>query len=1212
MLHFRYTVSIVTLSLAANVVAAQQNLLPSESELPRQVVQRGVELPSESKLPESHLPVIPLTKQQHKVEEPKENNALPSEGKLPPGAEAALADPAGALPLQGSPDGIPWLRLNFRGHTAPLRASAFLHSGNRFCTAGDDKSVIVWAKAVGGLSPWRYERTIRWQVQRGSRGRIYALAAAPKLLALTGEGAMGGTGEIVLVDPTSGDFVATLFDEVQGHRQVVVSLDFVTRSKGSALASHSMDGRTLLWNKSNEGVWQARVAIPDDRTAGVEPDLAKRLLAGRGFSAAIAVDFDRVIVPRYHRTEGQRLVWQLALVDLATGAQNALGGARAPGHLDSVVALAADTQRTRLVSADGQGRVYIWDLATNPPRVRRLNRSRSGMPLSISLSSDGKTLAVGTTVAANQQAARVEIWDLAKLQQPRLVQTIASSRHVLDCAVSPHGKEVVFSRGDAAIVQNTTDSASQTLRGTAEKPLRVAFAADEPFYRIGVGTRPKNGGEIAINQEFDTDRLQLTRIAKPAEHDWLSSIWGRGTWRIAAARDSNGQEIWRFEERGQPRAKLPLAVEKTGAFSSVCWIPGDDLAIPELAAVGTTSGEIFVVKVTDQDEAPIVRRFRGHFSGVVSLAVSRDRRWLASASADATVRVWPLGPVASVESSVNRWGAVFEVDKTGKLVIASIRDDGPLFFRGARQGDQVVSGTWLENGERRTIEAPNELRAAIAKSPWDQNVEFQLQTERQASRSFQILPAWQQVASLIIDSQGEWAYWAPAGYYDASFEGHRLFGWQINRGVGRLPDYFLAAQFRQVLERPAVMSRLLRSGSIEAAFRAARVLSPADSAQTLANTYRLKPEVEILSPLAGSEVADAKVAGKVRARIRIPAGQTLARAKAFANGVVAPPGRLLEHRREGGVEIFNYEWTLAVPADLQVLVQVVAATDTAITAEDRIVLSNTTAQRTVAPRLYLLAAGVDRYRDAQIPQLRTPVAHTKELAHLLQTRANGLYQVEATSLLNERATRPAWTFLTRRNAELLRESASPDDLIVFYLSGHGVQDASHEGYHFITADADFADTMAGRYADCLSFQDFAQFADISCRKLVVLDTCHSGAIQPMRHREIKLAVRVLQEDLLMTLAASDGSEEAVEGRFSTRLLEALAGAADRQGGNRDGVVALNEVVDFLKRTVEEDSQDDVRLQTPSAGPSDLLPFVSLPLSSVAPGERLGPLERRLR
>ena len=171
MLRVCYAFSMVMLVSIANSMA-QERLLPAESELPRQHVHRDVELPGESELPASHAPsTSPTAEQQPRVVEPKAIQ-LPLEGQLPPGAEEAQIDPAGALPLEGSPDGIPWLRLNLRGHTAPLRASAFLPSGKRLCTAGDDKSVVVWSRVAEGLAPWRYERTIRWQVQRGTRGRI--------------------------------------------------------------------------------------------------------------------------------------------------------------------------------------------------------------------------------------------------------------------------------------------------------------------------------------------------------------------------------------------------------------------------------------------------------------------------------------------------------------------------------------------------------------------------------------------------------------------------------------------------------------------------------------------------------------------------------------------------------------------------------------------------------------------------------------------------------------------------------------------------------------------------------------------------------------------------------------------------------------------------------------------------------------------------------
>jgi WD40 repeat protein len=1198
----RYFIPIGILALAAtNCYAA----LPGESELPRTYAAPKIELPSESELPRST-----------QLAQSEQLDALPAENLLPPDIDAAAPDPAGPLPLAGSPDGIPWLRLNLRGHTAPIRAIKFTAAGDRLCTAGEDKSVIVWLHDPRS-ERWQYERTIRWQVQRGTRGRIYALAAAPGLLAIGGEGAMGGTGEIVLVDPTTGDFVATLFDEQHGHRQVIVALDFVETPTGPALASQSMDGRTLLWAKNEQGLWRALVVLPDDR-ANVEAQLAERLLRGRAFSSIVALDNHHVIVPVYQAIEKDQIAWRLEVIDVTNGSRMPLGGNNSPPHWNSVSALATDATHSKLVSADAAGRIYLWDLKTNPATVWPPNRPQPTQVLSLDLSPDGKTLVIGFAGSGD-----VEIWDLADIKKPRLKSKLPADQHVLATAVDANG-DIAFANGNAVIVSGTTASSPrQALYGTVNIPLRVAFSSKEPLYRIGIGTQ-RVGDSIPLNATFDTDQLRFTRTADQNENDWLPTDNSNG-WRIIEVSEQGQGRVWYLEQNGTRRARLPLIEARTGAFRSVIWIDNDNNK-PALAAIGTSAGGILVIKLTAEGEAPLLRRLRGHSSDVLSLAISKDHRWLVSGSNDATVCVWPLGDIENEPPSVNHWGATFAVDDAGKLVVETICEDGPLYFRGARQGDELVSCGRMRNGTAKHIVEPQAIIAALNEAGWDEVIEFEFRTGRQASRRFQILPAWQQLVSLVSDSDGEWAYWAPSGYYDASFEGHRLFGWQINRGLAELPDFFLAAQFRGVLERPEIMSRLLHSGTIEAAFRAARLAAPTDSAQTIANTYRLKPEVQILPLDDDKPLADQKL----QARVRMPVGQIPARVKAFANGVVAPAGKLVDRQSNGSDEWLTYEWDLAVPSDPRILVQVIAATDDEVTASDQIVWPNVIpaqartqnrpaldsrlrgndAIERVArkPRLFLLAAGIDDYRDAQIPKLKTPVAHLRELTDLLQTKSSGLYNVEAATMLNDRATPAAWAILTSDSAEILKEQVSPDDLVVIYLSGHGVQDSASDQFHFVTASADYGDVMAGSYTDCLSLGELAPFMDISCRKLIVLDTCHGGAIQPLRHREMKLAVRALQQDLLITLAASDGTEEAVEGRFSTRLLEGLNGAAD-QHGNGDGIVRLDELIEFIKQSVADDSARDTFKQTPSVGPIDLVPYVAPPLSEVpAARDSLGVVE----
>lgn len=1178
--------------LASNVFAG----LPAESELPPSQQPSHVVLPSESALPPDTTP---------SAVGDQLPNQMPGEDVLPPSVNESRPEPAGPLPLAGSPDGIPWLQLDLRGHTAPVRSVEFLSSGKRLITAGEDKTAIVWSRGNIAKDPWRYERTIRWQIQRGTRGRIYALASVPGLLAIVGEGAMGGTGEILLVNPNTGDYVATLFDEQAGHRQVVVALDFLETAGGAVLASQSMDGRTLLWRKNEQGLWKGRVATEDDREDGQSPALAERLLAHRAFSAIVALDSHRVVVPLHEISKDGQIAWRLHVVDLTDGSRTALGGILGPQHWDSVVDMTSDARRTRIVSADAAGHIYWWDLSTNPAAVRPISRTSDAQALSLSLSSDGTRLAIGTVIDSKKSRASIEIWNLSDARKPRLTNTFSTDKHVLACSIGAQANEVAYSIGDAVGVRSITKSpAEQTLRGTTRLPMRVAFPKEKPLYHLGIGTDRDSSGKVKIDHVFDTDQLRLTHTGVENEDRWVPEGWKAGGWGVVGTVNNQGRREWYFSENGVKRARLPLTEERTGAFRSVCWLHGDAPQSPLLAAVGTSAGAILVVKVAAEGDAPVVRRFRGHISDVTSLAVSQDLRWLASASADATVRIWPIGGVGTTEGEINRWGAKFQVDRAGRLVIETIREEGPLYFRGARAGDEVIAATWIDDTDSRTQKNAVELREALASTPWDRVVEFELRTGRQAARRFQILPAWQQVASLVMDTDDEWAFWAPSGYYDASFEGHRLFGWQINRGLGQLPDFFLAAQFQGALERPAIMSRLMHAGSIEAAFRAAQLEVPADAASSIANTYRLSPSVKIVST-TGFGGGDDPSEHILRAQIRVPAGQTLLRAKAFANAVVSQPGKLVGRKLDGSDELLLYEWQLAIPQDPQLLIEVIAATSNDSIATDQIVLENNKGRSQVVPRMFLLAVGVDDYHDAQIPRLHTPVLHTKELTDLLRVQAKGLYRLEAVSLLNDRATRPAWTCLAELTAEQLQEEATPDDLLLVYLSGHGLQDFNGEQYYFVTADANYAEMMSGRYSDCLSFEDLSQFFDISCRKLVILDTCHAGAIQPLRHREMKAAVRLLQQDLLLTLSASAGTEEAVEGRFSSRLLEAIRGSADGIGGNRDGVVRLNELIAYVKQQVRDDSLSDAITQTPSAGPLELLPYATPAISIVSPADVVG-------
>ncbi len=103
----------------------------------------------------------------------------------------------------------------------------------------------------------------------------------------------------------------------------------------------------------------------------------------------------------------------------------------------------------------------------------------------------------------------------------------------------------------------------------------------------------------------------------------------------------------------------------------------------------------------------------------------------------------------------------------------------------------------------------------------------------------------------------------------ASLNGHQNFGWQINRGINRLPEYFNAAQFKQTLERPEVMRRLLYTGSLERAMqKTVGAIGPPPGEDAILNQYRNKPRIEWIEPLPGMPLKGDRI--DVVAKIHLP------------------------------------------------------------------------------------------------------------------------------------------------------------------------------------------------------------------------------------------------------------------------------------------------------------------------------------------------------
>jgi len=1087
----------------------------------------------------------------------------------------------GPVALQQRPDEEPWLRINAGGHTATVEALAFTPDAIRLCSAGLDKVVEVWNLAAATRDLRRVflrERTIRWQVARGLRGGIYAIASSPGdgLLAIGGYGAMGSLGEILLVNPLDGSLSKLL----EGHRQTICALSF--SADGQWLASNDASGATILWKR---GQWQPVVLYdPDEKTYGAEkaatialqPKLRPIVFAGKGL----------VVLPVFVGEESpHRLRWKLVCINAADKKDYRVLDTL---HFGMVTALAASADGTRLASGDMEGNLYVWDLASG--RAERLDAGAA--VASLAFSPDAGRLAVGTTVAPARKESQLQVWDLSTR---RMVRSRNLPDHVRACAISPDGKRLAYVGGASHEVIVESLAATQksiSLAGSGKRVLKVAFAKEEPYYRIAFGSDFRDGGYndyADLQSSFDITRSALTCNVPVQASDWLAADWGQGDWRAKLLADGTLQ----LTEAGSPRGSVVLDPRSEGRPRCYCWI-ADGQGRPTAIAVGTdVQNSVFACRLVEKGPCPILRHFRGHQDYVTSLTVSRDRRFLASGSADGTIMTWSLSQYEKGQENLGRWGADFTI-RGAQLVIKTLDPAGPLFRKGLREGDEISAIRWPAEPAGHAEKQPEAIVAALRTLPWATQVVFESSREGKIRAPFQILPAWQPLSTLFVASGGEWACWTPEGFYDASMNGHRLFGWQVNRGLHALPDFYRADQYSQTLERPEVLNLLLPAGSLHEAFRRAAVVPKVQLEQALPEQIAATPRVTILAPSPGIMVREDSTL--VKARITVPTHRKLVRTKVFANGVAAAGQEQLSERDVDGGKEVTLQWKVPLPKDERNLIQVIAATDAPTAAFGDVLIQRPESGPAPSPKLYLVMLGVNAYADPKIQPLSFSVADAEAVAKKLQTATQGIYTIEKCVVLtNEQVTPRNWRQTIGRLKAKLEIAAMPDDLVVFFLAGHGIVDDQTRKYYFVGYDFKLSDLAARKYSACIGCDDFHALAEIPCRKLVILDTCYSGAIQPPRSSSLKAAVRQLEEDVIFTVTAATGEQRSAEkaswkhGAFTKCLLEGLGGSTTARGG----IVTLDDLVVYVKHAVPILTDG---AQTPTAAPDEILPYLSLPLA----------------
>jgi uncharacterized caspase-like protein/TolB-like protein len=223
------------------------------------------------------------------------------------------------------------------------------------------------------------------------------------------------------------------------------------------------------------------------------------------------------------------------------------------------------------------------------------------------------------------------------------------------------------------------------------------------------------------------------------------------------------------------------------------------------------------------------------------------------------------------------------------------------------------------------------------------------------------------------------------------------------------------------------------------------------------------------------------------------------------------------------------------------------------------------------PHLWVLSIGVSQYRDQQL-RLQYAAADAQAFADVLKRQEHGpLYATVHTAVLLDVA-------VTRESIlqalDTFLGNATPVDVAVIFLAGHGIRTENPTAYYFLTADASpAAPHIAGLDMMELSRQLLRLHRNIP-HMVVVLDTCHGGAVTPNTDRVqfgADLASALAPAEGLYILTAAGAGERSFElaaqqhGAFTYALLDGLRGRA----AGPDGLITVLGLATHASQLVQE-------------------------------------------
>lgn len=447
----------------------------------------------------------------------------------------------------------------------------------------------------------------------------------------------------------------------------------------------------------------------------------------------------------------------------------------------------------------------------------------------------------------------------------------------------------------------------------------------------------------------------------------------------------------------------------------------------------------------------------------------------------------------------------------------------------------------------------------------DQTIKvWNLSALKRDSEKMRIFPT----LSIFVSKNDEYVVWSKEGFFNASKGGAKYIGYHINQGEDKEAQYVGVDKLYNTYYRPDLIAKALGGEDVSQYAKNIDIHNLFNSG--------LAPEVKILSKSKTTKKRDIKLELQV-CTIGNGGYDNLT---LYLNGLavdVLDKDRALKLKKLQNMR--KNCFTLNKIISLQSGKNVIGfnATNSAgnIESNTDTIKIDYTRRSHQKPNLYILAIGVDEYRDGDL-WLKYSKADANAFVDSIQTVSKALFNnIYSYKLLDRDVTKSnVLETFKKIGAKTTRE-----DVFILYMAGHGITDVKTGAYFYLPVDFRYKNDNSVRVKG-ISQNDFKlALSKIQAMKsLTILDTCNSGSFsEAMASRGVlqKTAIyKLTRATGRATIVASSKDQVALEGYkghgvFTYTLIEALKG----KGYGTDNKITIKELASYIEDVLPDRTYD---------------------------------------